>query len=81
MTFLHAHTGEGVVGFLDEVLWHGFLDTLKLIPFLFLTYSPLPAVLFFPSEQLLYCLLGIKSFNIIRYILSVSYIGQVCAGI
>ena len=38
MTLLHAHTGEGLVGFLDEVLLHGFLDTLKLIPFLFLTY-------------------------------------------
>ena len=38
MTLLHANVSEGIVGFLDEVLWHGFLDTLKLIPFLFLTY-------------------------------------------
>ena len=38
MTLLHANASEGIVGFLDEVLWHGFLDTLKLIPFLFLTY-------------------------------------------
>ena len=38
MTLLHANGGEGLVGFLDEVLWSGFLDTLKLIPFLFLTY-------------------------------------------
>ena len=38
MAFLHANASEGIVGFLDEVLWHGFLDTLKLIPFLFLTY-------------------------------------------
>ena len=38
MTLLHANGGEGLVGFLDEVLWNGFLDTLKLIPFLFLTY-------------------------------------------
>ena len=31
--------GSGVAGeFLTEVLWHGFLDTLKLVPFLFLTY-------------------------------------------
>ena len=28
----------GWVGFLDEVLLHGFLDTLKLLPLLFLTY-------------------------------------------
>lgn len=38
MTLLHAHPGEGVLGFLDEVMLHGLLDTLKLIPFLFLTY-------------------------------------------
>ena len=38
MAFLHANASEGIVGFLDEVLWHGFLDTLKLISFLFLTY-------------------------------------------
>ena len=31
--------GSGAAGeFLTEVLWHGFLDTLKLVPFLFLTY-------------------------------------------
>jgi hypothetical protein len=38
MTLLHTHTTEGLVGFLDEVILHGFLDTLKLVPFLFLTY-------------------------------------------
>ena len=38
MTLLHANGSEGLVAFLDEVLWHGLLDTLKLIPFLFLTY-------------------------------------------
>ena len=38
MTLLHTHTTEGLLGFLDEVVLHGFLDTLKLIPFLFLTY-------------------------------------------
>ena len=40
MSFLldtHTHTG-GVWGFFDEVFLHGLLDTLKLIPFLFLTY-------------------------------------------
>ena len=38
MTLLHANGSEGLVTFFDEVLWHGFLDILKLIPFLFLTY-------------------------------------------
>ena len=40
MFLLHAHNdaGQGVVEFLSEVLLHGFLDTLKLVPFLFLTY-------------------------------------------
>lgn len=41
MTFLlHAHTeGESAfAAFLEEVLLHGILDTLKLLPFLFLTY-------------------------------------------
>lgn len=38
MTLLHVHTEEGLIGFLDEVILHGLLDTLKLIPFLFLTY-------------------------------------------
>ena len=40
MSFLldtHTH-GGGIIGFLDEVVLHGLLDTLKLIPFLFLTY-------------------------------------------
>ena len=43
-TLLHAsHAGVferlGSFGsFLDEVVWHGFLDTLKLVLFLFLTY-------------------------------------------
>lgn len=32
-----AHVG-GFVSFLDEVVWHGLLDTLKLVGFLFLTY-------------------------------------------
>ncbi len=39
---LHAasdeHTGRGSAEFLEEVLWHGLLDTLKIIPFLLLTY-------------------------------------------
>ncbi len=38
---LHANTGHEHTlfeGLLDEVLLHGVLDTLKLIPFLFLTY-------------------------------------------
>ncbi len=34
----HVHGGEGVLLFLEEVLLHGLIDTLKLIPFLFLTY-------------------------------------------
>lgn len=38
MTLLHVNAGEGIVGFLTEVLLDGLLDTLKLIPFLFLTY-------------------------------------------
>ena len=43
MTFsslLHAHSGGGnlFLEILTEVVWHGFLDTLKIIPFLFLTY-------------------------------------------
>ena len=38
MTLLHVHTEEGLIGFLDEVILHGLLDTLTLIPFLFLTY-------------------------------------------
>ncbi|MBR5242505.1 MAG: arsenic efflux protein, partial [Clostridia bacterium] len=40
MSFLldtHTHAG-GVWGFFEEVFLHGLLDTLKLIPFLFLTY-------------------------------------------
>ncbi len=39
-TLLHTHGAHGSIwlGVLDEVLLHGFLDTLKLIPFLFLTY-------------------------------------------
>lgn len=35
---IHVHEGEGIILFLDEVLLHGLIDTLKLIPFLFLTY-------------------------------------------
>lgn len=40
MAFLHVGeaVGSGFLGFAEEVLWHGFVDTLKLIPFLFLTY-------------------------------------------
>ncbi len=39
MSLLHAHTGENLlVELLDEVVLHGVLDTLKIIPFLFLTY-------------------------------------------
>lgn len=40
MAFLHTHAhGAGQIDlFLEEVLWHGLLDTLKLVPFLFLTY-------------------------------------------
>jgi hypothetical protein len=35
---VHDHGSEGIVGFLEEVILHGLLDTLKIIPFLFLTY-------------------------------------------
>ena len=38
MTSQHAHEASGILAFLDEVLLHGLLDTLKLLPFLFLTY-------------------------------------------
>lgn len=39
MALLHTHGGgEGIIAFLDEVLLHGLLDTLTLVPFLFLTY-------------------------------------------
>ena len=38
MFLLHTHGGEGIAAFLDEVLLHGVADTLKLVPFLFLTY-------------------------------------------
>ncbi len=40
MFLLHTQSeGELTFGaFANEVLWHGFLDTLKLVPFLFLTY-------------------------------------------
>ena len=34
----HEHESEGVLLFLEEVLLHGLIDTLKLVPFLFLTY-------------------------------------------
>ena len=37
MFLLHAHAEESH-GFVTEVLWHGLVDTLKLIPFLFFTY-------------------------------------------
>ena len=40
MALLHTHAGEAgsFSAFLEEVLLHGLLDTLKIIPFLFLTY-------------------------------------------
>ena len=39
MALLHTHTeGEGILHVLEEVFLHGLLDTLKLVPFLFLTY-------------------------------------------
>ena len=40
MALLHAegHSGGGFIAFAEEVLLHGALDTLKLIPLLFLTY-------------------------------------------
>ena len=40
MTLLHTHggAGDGLFDFLREVVLGGVLDTLKLIPFLFLTY-------------------------------------------
>lgn len=36
MALLHTHAGE--VSWLEEIFLHGLLDTLKIIPFLFLTY-------------------------------------------
>ena len=39
MALLHAHgEGGGTLMVLEEIFLHGFLDTLKLLPFLFLTY-------------------------------------------
>ncbi len=42
LTLAHTHIetsdGSGVTAFLTEVVWHGLLDSLKLLPFLFLTY-------------------------------------------
>lgn len=40
MFLLHAHGGGavGIPAFVEEVFWHGILDTLNLIPFLFVTY-------------------------------------------
>ena len=39
MALLHAHAeGDVLHGALEEIFLHGVLDTLKLIPFLFLTY-------------------------------------------
>ena len=38
-TLLHAHEHSGdFLSFLDEVVWHGFLDTAIILPFLFLAY-------------------------------------------
>ena len=42
MALLHAHGGGRAMEFLDEVLLHGLIDTLKLVPFLFLTYLATP---------------------------------------
>ena len=39
MAFLHAHSeGSGILHVLESVFLDGLLDTLKLVPFLFLTY-------------------------------------------
>ena len=39
MALLHTHAEGGIaLGILEEVFLHGVLDTLKIIPFLFLTY-------------------------------------------
>ena len=38
MTLLHATTENALTGFLTDVLLEGLIDTLKLIPFLFITY-------------------------------------------
>ena len=38
MAFLHTHGADQLGAFFEEVLLHGLLDTLKLVPFLFLTY-------------------------------------------
>ena len=38
MFLLHTHTEDVAPDFFTEVILHGFLDTLKLLPFLFLTY-------------------------------------------
>ncbi len=39
MALLHTHADKSIlVELLDEVLLHGLLDTIKIIPFLFLTY-------------------------------------------
>ena len=37
-THTEAHSASGITAFLSEVLLDGLLDTLKLLPFLFLTY-------------------------------------------
>lgn len=36
--FAHNHGGESVVKAIEEILLHGILDTVKLVPFLFITY-------------------------------------------
>ena len=38
MALLHTHAGEGQALWAEEIFLHGLLDTLKIIPFLFLTY-------------------------------------------
>ena len=38
MALLDMHSEEGIAHWAEEILLHGLLDTLKIIPFLFLTY-------------------------------------------
>ncbi len=38
MALLHTHAEGGVAHWAEEIFLHGLLDTLKIIPFLFLTY-------------------------------------------
>ena len=38
MALLHTQAEEGIAHWAEEILLHGLIDTLKIIPFLFLTY-------------------------------------------